>query len=294
MPGEGGTLELQSGDARAVVALRGAEPVSWTVGGRELLWHGDPAHWNRSAPILFPVVGASRGGVVRVGGASYPMPQHGFARDGLFEVVEHASDAVRLRLADGPETRRHDPYAFALEVQVALSAEALRLAFSLRNTGEEVLPYALGFHPGFAWPFDAARRDGHAVVFAAPERPEVPLLTPDGLLRRQTRRIAFDGTRLPLTPELFEEGALVFLGAASRALRFTSPSGAAITLAAEDFPHLAVWTKPAAPFVSLECWTGHADWEDAQADLAERASMRLLAPGCAARHAATMAYAAAG
>ena len=57
--------------ATASVALAGAEPRSWRVGGRELLWHGDPAHWGERAPILFPVVGASAGGMVRIGGENY-------------------------------------------------------------------------------------------------------------------------------------------------------------------------------------------------------------------------------
>jgi hypothetical protein len=40
----------------------------------------------------------------------------------------------------------------------------------------------------------------------------------------------------------------------------------------------------------MEAWTGHADWEDADGELAERSSIRLLAPGAMARHAAVMRY----
>ncbi len=67
-------------------------------------------------------------------------------------------------------------------------------------------------------------------------------------------------------------------------MRFTGPGGTAIRMAAEDFPHLAIWTKPTAPFLSLECWTGHADWAGFSGELAERDSQRLLAPGAEARH----------
>jgi galactose mutarotase-like enzyme len=284
------SVTIRCGEAAAVVALEGAEPLSWRIAGRELLWHGDQAHWNRSAPILFPVVGASAGGVVRVAGRAYPMPQHGFARDSLFAVTELRPDAVRLRLTESPASREHYPFAFALDVTVSLEPAALSLAFEVRNPGSEPLPYALGVHPAFPWPFAARERDGHSVVFEAPEAAQVPLLTGDGLLRRRTRRVEVDGTRLPLTPEPFEQGALVFLDAASRSVDFLAPSGARITLAAADFPHLALWTKPTAPFLSMEAWTGHADWEDADGELAERSSIRLLAPGAMARHAAVMRY----
>lgn len=64
----GERITIAAGDGtQATIAVDGAEPVSWQVAGREYLWHGDPAHWNRHAPWLFPVVGASTGGAVQVG-----------------------------------------------------------------------------------------------------------------------------------------------------------------------------------------------------------------------------------
>jgi galactose mutarotase-like enzyme len=292
MAGEGGSVILEAGDASAVIAVRGAEPRSWRIGGRELLWKADASHWDRSAPILFPVVGASAGGTVHVDGVPYPMPQHGFARDSVFDVVERRPEAVRLRLTDSAGPRAHYPFAFVLEVTVALAPATLSLAFKVRNVGPQPMPYALGVHPAFPWPFDAASRKGHAVEFAAPERADVPLLTSDGLLQRRTRRLDLHGTQLALTPELFGQGALVFLDAASAAISFVSPSGARITLAREGFPHLALWTKPTAPFLSMEAWTGHADWEDGGGELRDRLSMRSLAEGAAARHEVRMTYSA--
>jgi galactose mutarotase-like enzyme len=89
---------------------------------------------------------------------------------------------------------------------------------------------------------------------------------------------------LPLARALFEPGALVFRNARSRRLRLVSPSGAAIALEAPSCPHLAVWTKPDAPFLSLETWTSHADWEGFSGALQDRASMRLVAPGAMEEH----------
>jgi len=292
MAGDGGSVILQARDASAVIAVRGAEPRSWRIGGTELLWHADPSHWDRSAPILFPVVGASAGGTVHVDGVPYPMPQHGFARDSVFDVVERRPEAVRLRLTDSAGPRAHYPFAFVLEVTVALAPATLSVAFEVRNVGRQPMPYALGVHPAFPWPFDAASREGHSVEFAAPERADVPLLTSDGLLQRRTRRLDLHGTQLALTRELFGQGALVFLDAASASVTFVSPSGARITLAGEGFPHLALWTKPTAPFLSMEAWTGHADWEDGGGELRDRPSMRSLAQGAAARHEVRMTYSA--
>ena len=95
MPHSCDTVALAADGVSATIALRGAEPLSWRVAGRELIWHGDPAHWPQRAPILFPVIGASAGGAVRVEGRSYPMPRHGFARDLPFGLVERRPDRAR-------------------------------------------------------------------------------------------------------------------------------------------------------------------------------------------------------
>ncbi|MDP4024362.1 aldose 1-epimerase family protein [Methylobacterium sp. NEAU 140] len=270
----------------AALSTHGAEPVSWRVGGTEYLWSGDPDHWNRHAPWLFPVVGASAGGHVTVAGRTYPMAQHGFARDLPFAVVERSADAVTLRLVDGPETRAHYPFAFRLDVTARVRPAGLDLTVDVTSTGDAPLPYALGFHPAFPWPFAGGARakgGGYAVDFEHAERPFAPQVGAGGLLLRDEQPLPLEGAHLPLDPALFTE-ALVFRNARSRWMRFTGPGGRAIRMEAEDFPHLAVWTKPTAPFLSLECWTGHADWADFSGELAARDSQRLLAPGEAARH----------
>jgi galactose mutarotase-like enzyme len=283
--GERIDLIAQDG-SRATLATDGAEPVSWVVGGREYLWSGDPAHWNRHAPWLFPVVGASAGGAVTVGGRRYPMGQHGFARDLPFTVVSRRDDAVTLRLTDGPETRAHYPFAFRLDVEARVRPAGLDFTVTVANSGDEPLPYALGFHPAFPWPFAGGERvkdGGYAVAFEAAERPFAPQVGEGGLLLRDEQSIPLEGATLPLDPAIFTE-AFVLRNARSRAMRFTGPGGTAIRMEMEDFPHLAIWTKPTAPFLSLECWTGHADWAGFDGELAKRDSQRLLAPGAEARH----------
>ena len=289
----GERITITAGDGtQAVIDADGAEPVSWQVGGREYLWSGDPAHWNRHAPWLFPVVGASTDGTVHVGDAAYPMPQHGFARDLAFTVIERAGDSVRLRLTDSAETRVHYPYAFRLDITARVGPSLLDFEVWIENTDTRALPYGLGFHPAFPWPFAGGTRaagGGYAVRFAQPERPFAPEVGAGGLLLREERPIPLEGATLPLDPAIFSE-ALVFRDAASSWLRFTGPDGQAIRMAVSDFPHLAVWTKPTAPFLSLECWTGHADWAGFTGDLVERDSQRLLAPGARARHGVTLSF----
>ena len=277
-------VTLAAGDASAAVALRGAEPLSWRVAGRELIWHGDPVHWADRAPILFPVIGASAGGIVRIGGRSFPMPRHGFARELPFAVVERRPDAVRLRLAESAATSRHYPFRFRLDVAVALTSDRLSLRFTVANADERRMPYALGFHPGFPWPFDGGVREDYRLVFEAPEDPHIPDVISAGLLRPGDRRLPFVGRMQPLEPALFRNGALVLGDVRSRRVRFEAPGGGAIVVETEDFPHLALWTKPAASFLCIEAWAGKPDPDGFSGELSKRPSIRLLAPGAAASH----------
>ena len=285
----GRVITLRADEASAEIALKGAEPMRWRVGDCDLLWNGDAEHWAFRAPILFPVVGASRNGEIRVDGTAYPMPQHGFLRHAEFEVVSTSQAAAHLMLTDTDESRAVYPFRFSVDVRISLDASQLTLAFDVTNRDARPMPYALGFHPAFRWPFDAATRHDHLLRFDEPESPDVPEIAPGGLLARTSRAVPLDGADLPLDPAMFTE-ALVFLDANSTGFTFQAPNGSAIRMSTQDFPHLAVWTKPTAPFLSLECWTGHADYADASGELRERSSMRLLAPGATARHAATLIW----
>lgn len=283
-------IDLRNAGATASLSLVGAEPMSWRVGGRALIWGGDPAHWARRAPILFPVVGASTGGEIRVDGRAYPMPQHGFARDARFALVERSDAAARLRLTASDATLAHYPYRFTLDVVATLGPTTLALGFEVANADTRAMPYALGFHPAFPWPLEGDGKEGHAVTFETAEDSCIPDVAPGGLLRPGPRRLAFEGRTLRLDPQMFATDALVLLDAKSRSLDFTAPSGAALGFAVEDFPHFALWTRPTAPFLSIEAWTGHADWEGFSGDLLERASMRLLPPGERAHHRVTLTW----
>ena len=52
------------------------------------------------------------------------------------------------------------------------------------------------------------------------------------------------------------------------------------------FSHVALWTRPGAPFLCLEAWTGYSDPEGFAGELLESRGMRVLEPARAARHAA--------
>lgn len=285
-----GVVRLNCGADEAEVNTLGAEAIAWRVDGRALLWRADPAIWPRTSPVLFPIVGRVRGGTLSIGGRPYPIGIHGFAAASRFEVVQRSEDAVLLRLTDNAATREAFPYGFRLDVFYRLTSCGLTVTFEVNNPCDGLLPYALGLHPGFAWPFSGSRRDGHRIEFEREERAEIPVITPDGLFGRASRAVPLDGLMLPLSEALLANEALCFLDARSRSVRFIAPDGAAIRIAMQDFPHIALWSRPGAPFLSIEAWTGHGDPDGFAGDISEKPSMRWLAPAACARHAIRLTY----
>lgn len=283
------TLQLSSGGARADISTLGAEVVRWSVDGSDLLWSCDPVWWDRTAPLLFPVVGRVRDGLIAVEGRQHVMPPHGFASQRHFAVVSQADNAVSLELGNDAETHISFPFAFRLRVDYLLAYTALTVRLSVRNPGPDPLPYALGLHPGFRWPLAGSSRTGHAVIFESPERPQAHIVPYGGLMSDAPSPVPLEGTRLPLDDALFAAGALVFLDIASRSVSLEAGDGATtVTLRLEDFPHLAVWSRPGAPFVCIEPWTGHSDPVGFAGAFAEKPSMRTLPPGATSQHAVDM------
>jgi galactose mutarotase-like enzyme len=285
-------INLVHGRAYATIALAGAEARAWRVGESDLLWPGDPAIWGEISPILYPVVGWTRDGQ-RVDGRRYPLGLHGFARFETFTVEVHRPDFLRLTLSDSETTRAVYPFAFALAVEYALSDDALGMTLEVANPGERPAPYACGLHPGFRWPLAQAGRGGAFVRFEREEPHEVPAIAPGGLIGDTKRPVPFQGRDLPLSDTLFANNAVCFLNCASRSLSFVDASGASVTMEFPGFPHAALWTRPGAPFLCLEAWTGYSDPEGFDGDLFDKPSMRILDSGGRARHEARFVFRAA-
>ena len=282
------TLTHLSGD-RAEISPFGAELAAWRAGGVDLIWAKEPKVWDQTAPVLFPVVGWTRNGRVRVDGRTYPLALHGFAWKKRFDVAERRDDYLRLALVDDDETRALYPFAFRLEVEFRLHAGALENYLIVANADSRPLPYACGLHPAFRWPL-AGSCSPHAIIFEKEERPEVPIIGPGGLFSKPIRKTPLVGRRLPLEPEMFTRDALCFLNLASHSFVFDNGEGARLAVTLEDFPHIGFWTLPPAPYLCVEPWTGHGDPEDFYGDLYEKPSMRILAPGERARHGAIFAF----
>jgi galactose mutarotase-like enzyme len=153
------TLTDQTAQSRLeVVPDRGGIITSWQVQGRELLYmdtarFADPSLSVRGGiPILFPICGNLPDNTYRHSGQSYPLKQHGFARDLPWDVLDrvtHDKVSLTLGLSSNDQTRAVYPFDFQLEFTYTLQGQTLSLQQRYINRSSEAMPFSIGFHPYF-------------------------------------------------------------------------------------------------------------------------------------------------
>lgn len=240
----------------------GAELTSITdADGTEYLWQADPLVWAGQSPLLFPIVGKLAGDSYAYAGKSYTLPQHGFARRKVFRPAGKCSDGVSYSLGPDESTYENYPFDFSLEVSYRLDGTSIHVGYRVTNLDRKPLPFSLGGHPGFSCTLHPGDElEDYRLEFEKEEIADTCLVM-DGLIAVSiTRRILSSETTLPLTKTLFNSGALVLMNLKSSAVTLRSQRHpTAVKVDFPGFPCLGIWSKPAAPFVCIEPWFGHAD-----------------------------------
>ena len=167
---------------------------------------------------------------------------------------------MTFRLTDSDETRRHYPFAFALDITYSIAGATLAVDVAVRNTGEVTLPASFGFHPAFAWPlpYGHDKRD-HRIVFAADEPERLREIASDGTIAADTRASPLDGRVLHLRDDLFTDDALVWNDVRSDHVVYGASEGPQLRVDFPDTPKLGIWTRPGAHYICIEPWHGIAD-----------------------------------
>jgi galactose mutarotase-like enzyme len=275
-----GRHTLRSGGIEATIKAHGAELCSLKdAQGVEMVWQAGAA-WPRHAPLLFPIVGRLKNDELRHRGKTYPMTQHGFARDQVFEWGERSLTSCSLILRDSAATRARYPFAFRLTVGYRLDAADLDVTLEIANTGEEMLPASIGAHPAFNWPLrEAMAKDSYHLTFSDIEAEPVWRLK-GGLMRERPEPTPVQGETLALSERLFDDDALIFDRLASHSVRYAADTGPSLDVSWDGFRQLGIWSKPGgAAFLCIEPWRGFASPSDFDGEFADKPGVMHIAPG---------------
>lgn len=249
--------------------------------GTELLWNGDPAYWKRRSPVLFPNVGKTYGNVMRIGGASYPTSQHGFARDMDFSCECADAASCTFLLKSDETTLARYPHPFELRIGYALEGCSLKVIWKVKNCGESTMAFTIGGHPAFCFDAGECKQD-YMLEFPGLEKIDYLLLdTASGTaLPEKVNSLKLENGCLPLCDELFAHDALILDDAQVSEVWLCRRDGQRrIGMICPGFPNYGVWSVQGAPFVCLEPWQGRCDDCGYEGEFADKPNAVKLDPG---------------
>ena len=277
------TFELKKGGLRASARTLGGELVSLQDGdGLEYIWQGDPAFWSGQNPVLFPIVGSLKDGRVDIGGKTCEMGRHGFARGSEFAPVEQGEDFVTLELRESGETLARYPFPFSLKITHRLLEDGFSTALTVKNTGAAPMPFCVGAHTAIRCPLQPGERfEDYELLFDEPERADSHLLSPQGIILHDGRRPMLDGSRMALDYRTFEEMDTVIFSMlrSGKVSLLHRETGQGVQLDFHEFPMVAFWTKPGAPYLCMEPWQGCAAWDNESGKFEDKPFCVTLEPG---------------
>lgn len=241
---------------------------------KEFMWEGNPKHWGKHAPILFPIVGSLKNNSFEYDGNSYTLPRHGFARELAFDVIEKKDHSITFSLQSNAETLKKYPFDFELQLSYTLENASLHLGYKVINKSNTALPFSIGGHPAFALPQNF---ENYNLSFDHSESLTYNLLE-EGLISDQTQRIEIPNQQLALHYSLFENDALVFKNIPSKSVTILEENHPFLKVDYTEFPDLGIWTPVNAPFICIEPWFGYSDTPSNSGKILEKEGILSVAP----------------
>ena len=260
-------FKLQSARVEIMINPLGAEiqQLKHATHGN-VLWQKNDQIWNRFAPILFPIVGRLMNDQYTLNDQSYTMRQHGFARDQVFQVIEHSEDSITLRLTDNEQTLAQYPFRFELLVKYTLYQDKLEIEHRVTNLDTAELFYSLGGHPGF---HIEGKLSAYYLDFGADYSLKQHLIT-GNYYNGKTKEIQLT-RKFELSDDLFTSDAIVIKQPPFQSIGFGKIHGPKIlSLHCDTWTAVGLWTKPGAPFFCIEPWWGWADALNSNGNMKEK------------------------
>lgn len=246
----------------------------------EFLWSGDEAYWKYHAPILFPIVGKVFNGKYTVDGITYELPQHGLARVRDFEMIEQTKNSISFELKYSEDTLKVYPFKFSLIIKYTLNDINLSIDYIVKNLDNKEMYFSIGAHPAFMCPIENDKFDDYYFEFNEKENASIMQLVGPGYFSKEEKPYLKNENIINLSTDLFKNDALVFKNLKSNKISLKSKNHKKyLEFDFGEFPYLGLWTKDTgAPFVCIEPWFGHADFDGFNEEFKDKAAIQSLMP----------------
>lgn len=219
---------------------------------RELLWLGEEKTWNRSAPVLFPIVGKLKDDEYTLKGKTYKLAQHGFARDFEFKCTECGVSSAEFLLVATQETFNYFPFCFELRVRYTIEDSKLTISYFVKNDDRQDMYFSIGAHPAF----ETKDLSNYEIRF---EKEEKGFFRLDKGFVNWEKQIPLNSQKIELSRDLFVQDALIFKKLKSKYVDLVDTKRNEVVRVSSNTPFFGIWGKNDVPFICLEPWYGVAD-----------------------------------
>lgn len=265
-------ITISNHQLKVTINTLGAELIQLEKDNQNYIWTVDETYWNKTSPILFPIVGRLKNDSYSIVDKNYELQRHGFARNFEFDIEHKTENAVVLLLTENQETLKQYPFQFELRLKYEIIENSLKLNYSIINKSQEIMPFSIGAHPAFA--IDGLFSD-YTLDFNQSEDFISHELEKEQF-NNSSKKIPSENGKINLDYALFEKDALVFKHLKSDTLTLLKKNQPYLSVKFKDFPYLGIWTKPNAPFLCIEPWCGLADNANHNGNIFEKEGIQLL------------------
>jgi len=254
------------------VKKSGAELTSIKLNGIEKLHQGE-GHWNRHAPILFPIVGQIKNGQTIINGNTYKMGQHGIARDLEFEEIGQN----KFLLKASEETLEKYPFKFELYIEYIVNNDELTTKYTVINKDNKQMLFGIGGHPAFICEYSTG---DYEIQFNKQETNIEFMQLSNGLISNEKAPNFLKENKLDLLPDIFQNDAIISKNLKSNIVTLYNKkiNKKVLDFDFTGFPYLAFWSKKGAPFVCIEPWFNTADNVNSSGKFEDKENILKLNP----------------
>ena len=268
-------VTISNSQLSATINTLGAELISLVKTNKNYIWQVDETYWNKTSPILFPIVGRLKNDSYTYNGETYELPRHGFARNMEFSFDKRSEHQVIFELNETEETKQNYPFDFKLLMAYTLIDNELVIEYFVRNQSDEVLPFSIGAHPAFAI---KGNFEDYSLQFNKEDIFETNHLENESF-NEKTTLVETENNAISLNYVLFEKDALVFKHLHSNEVVLKHQNQNVLKVNYDNFPYLGIWTKKNAPFLCIEPWCGLADNQNHNGNLEDKEGINHLPAG---------------
>ena len=235
----------------------------------EVMWQGSDDHWKGKNPTLFPIVGNTYTKDYEIDGKKYAMKNHGLIRYATLKCVKKSQDEITMELKSDETTLAQYPFEFTYQVKYKLIDNRVMVSYFITNDSNKVMPFTFGLHPGF----NVSDFETSKLVYACPEN-ATQIHTVGGL---REEKVFLSEWKLS-HEEIKNEATLIYKDLKSPYVDLYLPE-VRIRMSIEGYPILALWSSDlTAPFICIEPWYGHGDFEKVNVPFEKREGMMSLSP----------------